>query len=212
MDQGLDEILQTSAARHNELCPRQVLGARMGLLAGQTLRIGLPRQDKRLLVIAETDGCLADGISAATGCWMGRRTLRVEDLGKIAATFVDTATDRALRIAPHPEARTQALAYAPEAPNRWTAQLLGYQRMPAEALLVFQWVTLATPIASIIGVGGRRVICQDCHEEIINQRETVRNGVILCRSCAGETYFRPVFTESTRPEAIPVAAELSRLA
>jgi formylmethanofuran dehydrogenase subunit E len=45
-----------------------------------------------LLTILETDGCAADGVSAATGCWVGRRTLRVEDFGKVAATFVDTQT------------------------------------------------------------------------------------------------------------------------
>ena len=44
-----------------------------------------------------TDGCLIDGIAVATGCWVGNRTLRVVDYGKSAATFVDTATQRAPR-------------------------------------------------------------------------------------------------------------------
>lgn len=208
MDRTLDQILQTSAAAHSELCPRQVLGVRMGLRAGEVLRLALPRPDKRLLVIAETDGCLADGISAATGCFVGRRTLRVEDLGKIAATFADTATDRCLRITAHPEARTRALAYAPEAPNRWTAQLLGYQRMPAEALLVTEWVTLSTPITTIVGEGGRRVICERCKEEIINQREVARNGEILCRVCAGDSYYRPFVIKDIPRELLSLAAGL----
>ena len=50
--QTLEQILQESSKRHEHLCARQVLGARMSLLAGEILEMGLPRADKRLLVIA----------------------------------------------------------------------------------------------------------------------------------------------------------------
>ena len=119
-------LLQASAARHQELCPRQVLGVRMGMLAGALLDLDLPQTDKRLLAIIETDGCATDGIAAATGCAVGRRTMRIEEFGKVAATFVDTATERAVRIVPRLEARALAREYAPEASSRWHAQLIGY--------------------------------------------------------------------------------------
>jgi len=96
----LSELLDASAALHQHLCPRQVLGVRLGMLAGQLFELDLPQTDKRLLAIVETDGCAADGIAVAAGCWVGRRTLRVEDYGKVAATFADTETGRTLRIAP----------------------------------------------------------------------------------------------------------------
>ena len=92
--------MDIASARHTHLCPRQVLGARIGLAGASALGLDLPRADKRLLVILETDGCFADGIDAATGCTVGHRTMRIEDYGKIAATFVDVETERALRIAP----------------------------------------------------------------------------------------------------------------
>jgi formylmethanofuran dehydrogenase subunit E len=69
------------------------------------LDLDLPQSDKRLLTIVETDGCFTSGLSVATNCWVGRRTMRVEDYGKVAATFVDTATDQAIRIAPSLTAR-----------------------------------------------------------------------------------------------------------
>ncbi len=97
---SLQELLQATAARHYHLCPRQVLGVRMGLLAAHTLHLDLPQTDKRLLTIVETDGCFTDGLAVATGCWVGRRTLRIEDYGKIAATFVDTLTEQAIRLTP----------------------------------------------------------------------------------------------------------------
>ncbi|NLE52215.1 MAG: formylmethanofuran dehydrogenase, partial [Chloroflexi bacterium] len=123
---ALQELLQVSAAFHQHLCPRQVLGVRMGVLAGRWLGLDVPRRDKRLLTFVETDGCAADGISAATGCWVGRRTLRVIDFGKVAATFVDTQTGCAVRIVPAPDSRTRAWAYAPDAQNTWQANLIGY--------------------------------------------------------------------------------------
>lgn len=185
----LHELLVASAANHARLCPRQVLGVRMGLFAGQLLQLDLPRSDKRLLTIAETDGCLVDGISAATHCAVGRRTLRIEDYGKVAATFVDTHTEQAIRISPCAEARSLAWEHAPQARNRWEAQLSGYQRMPDELLLSWQWVMLADSLHVILGQHGKPVICEVCREEIINQREVMIEGTALCRSCAGRAYY-----------------------
>jgi formylmethanofuran dehydrogenase subunit E len=185
----LPELLEASAALHRHLCPRQVLGVRMGMLAGEVLGLALPPTDKRLLVVAETDGCAVDGISVATNCWVGRRTLRLEDFGKVAATFIDRQTGRAVRIVPRPDCRERARAYAPEVVNKWEAQLLGYQRMPAEALLSIQAVQLKVPVAQWLSRPGVKAICDTCGEEIMNEREVVRDGQVLCRACAGESYY-----------------------
>jgi len=201
---SLEEMLQASAAHHRHLCPRQVLGVRMGLLAGRLLGLDLPRPDKRLLAIVETDGCVVDGIVAATGCEVGRRTLRVEDLGKVAATFVDTCDERAVRLAPRPDVRQLAYAYAPEARNKWEAQLLGYQRMPDEALFSWQPVALVTPLRALISRPGVRAHCQACGEEIINEREVRLGDRILCRSCAYGAYYMPSFTPLSLPVSFPL--------
>jgi formylmethanofuran dehydrogenase subunit E len=37
--QSLDLILQESSRRHKHICPRQVLGARMSLSAGEILQL-----------------------------------------------------------------------------------------------------------------------------------------------------------------------------
>jgi len=187
---SLDELLRASAAQHRHLCPRQVLGVRMGLLAGRLLGLEVPREDKRLLALVETDGCAADAIAVATGCRIDRRTLRVIDFGKVAATFVDIRTERALRVAPKPLIREQARVYAPEATNHWQAQLLGYQQMPEEELLLAQEVALVFSLEKLLSKAGHRVTCQACGEEIINEREVRQDGLILCRACAGQRYYR----------------------
>ena len=114
----LDLIPAESAKWHNHLCPRQVLGARMGLFGAELPGIDLPRNDKRLLAISETDGCAVDGLISATGCRVGKRTLRIRDFGKVAATFADTRTEETIRIIPKREARALAADYAPTAQNK----------------------------------------------------------------------------------------------
>ncbi|MBX3052620.1 MAG: TraR/DksA C4-type zinc finger protein [Caldilineaceae bacterium] len=188
---NLSAILAASSARHSHLCPRQVLGARMGLAGGRALDLDLPRTDKRLLVFVESDGCFADGVEVATGCTMGHRTLRLEDYGKIAAVFVDVKSERAVRVAPRLDVRDRAYAYAPGERRHYFAQLQAYQVMPDAELLVIQPVSLTTPVAQIVSRPIVRVDCERCGEEIINEREVWVGGQTLCRACAGSGYYSP---------------------
>jgi formylmethanofuran dehydrogenase subunit E len=210
-------FLNESAKQHRDhLCPRQVLGVRMGMYAGELLGLDLPQVDKRLFAFVETDGCLVDGISAATQCSLGHRTMHLLDYGKTAATFVDTSTHRAIRILPAPGSRTRALEYSLDAPDRWHAQLNAYQIMPTEELLHVQPVELTISLESIISRHGLRVVCEICGEDIINEREIKRNNQILCRSCGGDSYYEPILSAEFFAETstMPKTAEmnLSRVA
>ena len=180
------------SALHRHLCPRQVLGVRMALAAGETLGLTLPSADKRLLVFTESDGCFADGLMVASGCSMGHRTLRLADHGKIAATFADTRTQRAFRFVPRATIRQAALEYAPSASSRWHAQRDGYARMPAEQLFSVTAVCLLDDSASVLGTRSQPAICDDCGEEVINQRVTLSGGQTRCRACSGQAYFKPM--------------------
>ena len=192
----LAPLLAGSSAHHRHCCPRQVLGVRLALRGLRELgfvdeRYG-PRfsnHRKQLLTIVETDGCGADGIAVTADCHVGRRTLRVEDYGKVAATFVDRFSGRVVRVAPLPDVRQHVWEYAPDARSRWHAYLAAYQIMPDSQLLRVQSVELHRSLAEILSRPGVRVACDDCQEEIINEREVCRGGKILCRSCAGESYY-----------------------
>ncbi len=186
----LPDFLAASSALHKHLCPRQVLGVRTGMQIAALLGLDLPQADKRLFAFVETDGCFADGVSVATGCWLGRRTMRLMDYGKTAVTFVDTRTDEAFRVWPHPESRSRAGEYALDEQSRWHTMLEAYQVMPAEELLCWRQVELTVPMKQIISRPGVRVNCDVCGEEIINERELMRDGMTLCRACVGEAYYR----------------------
>lgn len=193
----LQSLLAESAARHQHLCPRQVLGARIGLcglraldLINYDLCLQFDNSNKRLLTIVETDGCATDGLAIAVDCSVGRRTLRVLDFGKVAATLIDIISGRAVRVVPSPFARDLAPIYAPEASSRWHAYRSAYQLIPDEELLVVQEVALIMPLAQILSKPDARTHCDRCGEEIINEREVCRAGQTLCRPCAGEAYYR----------------------
>ncbi|MCP4139145.1 MAG: formylmethanofuran dehydrogenase [Chloroflexi bacterium] len=202
----LEEILAESASRHKSLCPRQVLGSRVALAGSAAISMDVPRKDKRLLVIVETDGCFVSGIETVTGCGVNHRTLRVEDYGKIAATFINIKTGEAVRVAPRLDVRQRALDYAPDEKRRYYAMLKGYQDMPDEELLSIEEVVLTEPVESIISRAGVRVNCENCGEEIINEREITRDNRVLCRPCASPAYYKTVSIRS-----LPAAVSFSDL-
>ncbi len=186
---AIERACTESAAQHERLCPRQVLGVRMGLAVGNALDLPLPRADKRLLLFAETDGCVLDGIAAATGCTGGHRTMRVIDYGRVAVTGVDLETGLAVRVAPRAGVRELAWAYAADATSRYEAQLAGYQRVPEPLLLNATPVRIALDTEALLGRAGVRVECARCGEEVLNGRETRVLGEPVCPGCLGPAYY-----------------------
>lgn len=128
-------------------------------------------------------------IEAATGCSVGHRTLRVEDYGKVAATFIDTHRELAVRVVPRLDVREKAEIYQPDEKRRYYSQLGAYQVMPEE-LLSMRHVRLLTAVKDLVSRPGVRVNCTLRGEEIINQREVIRFGMTSCQPCAGSSYYR----------------------
>ena len=82
-----------------------------------------PRTEKRFLTIMETDGCGADGVAVASGCSAGKRTLRVVDHGKVAASLIEPLDGRSIRTSPSPRAREIAISLDLQAESPWHAYL-----------------------------------------------------------------------------------------
>lgn len=182
----IQQLLKISSRDHSHLCPRQILGVRIGLAGMSALGFSEPPDKKQLLVILETDGCFADGVIAATGCTVGHRTLRVEDYGKVAATFVDTITGSAIRVAPRLDIRELACSFAPEESRHYFAQMYAYQVMPEWEMLTMREVVLKKSIEKIVSRPGMRVNCDVCGEEIMNEREVHQHGLTLCLPCCAQ--------------------------
>jgi formylmethanofuran dehydrogenase subunit E len=57
-------------------------------------------------------------------------------------------------------------------------------------LFTIQEVVLDPSLAAIISRPGLRAKCSHCGEEINNERQVCVDGKTLCRTCAGERYYR----------------------
>jgi formylmethanofuran dehydrogenase subunit E len=164
----------------------------MALGALSWLGVDPEREPKRLLVYVEIDRCAADAIGVVTGCRLGKRTLKHVDYGKMAATFVDLKTRRAVRVAALESARALASAYAPAGLPRDEAQLIAYKAMPDEEVYGLQEVQVHISPYDLPGHALRRVVCARCGETINDCREVISGDEVLCRACAYGAYYEPV--------------------
>jgi formylmethanofuran dehydrogenase subunit E len=194
-------LLQTAAERHGHLCAGQVLGVRLSLCALNELGIDPEREPKRLIVFVEIDRCATDAITSVTGCSLGRRSLKYVDYGKMAATFVDTLTGRAVRVVALDSSRERVAAYAPPGLAPAAAQLAGYQVMPDSELFEIQEVRVPISKFDLPGHPLTRVACARCGEGVNDGREIVRAGETLCRACASHAYYE----RTTAPASLPIS-------
>jgi len=187
----LQQYLEDAAAAHGHLCAGQVLGVRMAMLGLKKLGLEDPqgKDRKRIVTFVEIDRCATDAVMVVTGCRLGKRALKFRDWGKVAATFVDVETGKAVRIAAKESSKALAKSMHPEIESKNQQQMLAYQEMPDEQLFQAQWVHVELPPEELPGYKGERIVCSRCGEGINFKREVLVNGRTLCRSCAGERYY-----------------------
>ena len=191
---SLDEYLADAAVAHGHLCAGQILGVRMAMFGLKTLGLDDPqgKDRKRIVTFVEIDRCATDAVMVVTGCRLGKRALKFRDWGKVAATFVDVETGRAVRVAAKEDSKTLARNLHPEISDKNQQQMLAYRELSDEQMFQAQWVRVPLPPEEFPGYKGERIVCERCGEGINFRREVRREGRILCRGCAGENYYEPL--------------------
>jgi len=191
---SLDEHLREAEQAHGHLCAGQVLGVRLAMLGLAKLGINDPngKDRKRLVTYVEIDRCATDAVAVVTGCRLGKRALKFRDWGKVAATFVDVSTGKAVRIAAKESSKVLARQLHPEINDKNSQQMLAYRELPDDDLFTTQWVKVNLSPEEFPGYKGERIVCDVCGEGINFRREVRRDGNLLCRSCAGERYYEPL--------------------
>ncbi|MFP5227180.1 MAG: FmdE family protein [Acidobacteriota bacterium] len=191
----IDELLRQAEVAHGHLCAGQVLGVRMAMLGCKRLGIAEPRgaDRKRLVTWIEIDRCATDAIGVVTGCRLGKRALKFRDWGKMAATFVDLASGRAIRIVALDSSKQRARELFPHIADKNKQQMRAYREMDDEELFGEQWVEVLLDPKEMPGYKGARVMCAACGEGINYERFVRRNGQTLCLPCAHpeQKYYRP---------------------
>ena len=188
----LHEYLELAAVAHGHICAGQVLGVRLAMLGLRELGIEDPVADrKRLVTFVEIDRCVTDAVALVANCRLGKRALKFRDWGKVAATFCDLQTGRAVRIAARESSKQAAKEMFPELP-REEGQQKAYAQLSDEVLFSKEWVKVEIHPEDLPGFKGPRVVCAQCGEGINFKREVLQNGRTLCRACAGEIYYSPL--------------------
>jgi formylmethanofuran dehydrogenase subunit E len=188
---SLDEYLDDAAQAHGHLCAGQVLGVRMAMLGLKQLGIEDPagKDRKRLVTYVEIDRCATDAVAVVTGCRLGKRALKFRDWGKVAATFVDLESGRAVRVVARESSKQIAQEMHPELASKNEQQMRAYREISDTDLFEIQNVRVKVLPEDLPGYRGARVVCAECGEGINFRREIVRDGRTLCRACAGERYW-----------------------
>ncbi len=190
---SLKEYLTLAGEQHGHMCPGQVLGVRMAMAGLRALGFDdAGSRRKRLVTYVEIDRCATDAVSLVTGCRLGRRTLKFLDYGKVAATFVDLETQRAVRVVARDDSREKARSMFPELGDAHRQQLEAYQVMEDGELFTLERVRVSPSALDLPGRARSRVTCEGCGEGVNDGRERRVEGRVLCRSCAGEKYYETV--------------------
>ncbi len=189
-----ENLLDESVKTHGHLCPGQVLGVRLSMLGLKQIGIDDPKgkERKKLIVYVEIDRCATDAIQSVTGCSLGKRSLKFLDFGKMAASFVNLETGKAVRILAKEDSKEKAKNYIPDIEDKYKRQLEAYKIMPDEELFEWTGVRIDIPGEDMPGRPTRRIKCQECGEHVQDNRDVSSDGRLLCKACADGAYYRAV--------------------
>jgi len=192
------KLLEESVKIHGHLCPGQVLGVKMSMLGLRKIGIEDPKgkDRKNLIVFIEMDRCATDAIQSVTGCSLGHRTMKFMDYGKMAATFLNLKSGKAVRIIAREDSREKAKNYFPDEEDKYKAQFKAYKIMTERELFNVMDVKVTIKPEDMPGRPLRRIKCEGCGEHIQDIREIHMAGKVLCKPCAGLGYYK-VFLKNT---------------
>ena len=194
-----EELLAGSVKVHGHLCAGQVLGVRMSMLGLREIGITDPKgkDRKNIIVFVEMDRCATDAVQSVTGCSLGHRTMKFRDYGKMAATFMNLETGKAVRVFAREDSRQKAKDHFPAIENKYAAQLEAYKIMTDDELFDVMEVAVNVAPEDMPGRPMSRVACDLCGEHVQDMREVHQDGKVLCIPCAGGGYYKIIDTSSS---------------
>ncbi len=195
MNEKFRNLLDKAVQFHGHLCGGQVIGVRMAMTGLRELGIVDPRSEegRDLVIFIEIDRCAADAIISVTGRTPGRRSIKLLDYGKMAATFVDTKSNRAVRVSVDGKSdkKVDELARSVFADKtEKQANIAALMEISENELFKIQEVFVALKPEDLPGKPLASTICEGCGEIVKDRREVESEGKTLCRPCAdGKKYY-----------------------
>lgn len=182
MDNHFEEDLEKARIFHGHLCGGIILGVRIARAGLNYLGIEEPAKNKDFIVFVEADRCLTDAVQSVTGCSLGKRRLKWIDYGKMGASFIDMNTQKGIRIVVKAEKR----------PSMDQDVLSFWKQYTDEQIFKFEPVKVDIPPEDLPGKPVKNVKCTVCGENVMDGREIVKDGEVLCKACANGAYYRKI--------------------
>ena len=184
-----ENCLNEAKAFHGDACAGTILGTRMAILGLNLIGIADPKgaDRKDLIVFVEMDRCASDAILAVTGCHPGKRSMKIFDYGKMAATFVNLKTGKAVRVWAKNKDGDQVMTREDVEKSPHTEE---YTMQPLEELFATSEVRVNLKPEDLPGRPLMIVTCATCKERVMDMRHVDLDGRTLCRACAAAgTYY-----------------------
>jgi formylmethanofuran dehydrogenase subunit E len=181
---NLKQCLNEAKAFHGHICGGITIGTRMSILGMKVIGIDDPKgKDKKdLMVFVEIDRCATDAILVVTGCHPGKRSMKILDYGKMAATFINLKTGKAVRIASKNDDGDKVVTKEMMEQNPHTVE--DFSGKTDEELFDVEEVKVTLKPEDLPGKPVRSVVCSACGERIMDAREVIKYGKSLCKPCA----------------------------
>lgn len=173
----LEILLDKCVAYHGHLCMGQVLGVK---IAVKGLELSAPQTYKDLIVIVENDRCIADAVQTVTGTRLGRRSFKLKDYGRMAATFLNTTRGMAYRVHTTFNGKVN-----PDNESEVRAVL----HLPDEKVVGWKEVITHLKDEEMPGLPKRVVTCIRCGEKVFDAKDTVTDEGPVCKSCIQGGYY-----------------------
>jgi formylmethanofuran dehydrogenase subunit E len=189
--EGFQKLLAEAVRFHGHLCGGQILGVRMAMAGLRALAIKDSRgeEGRDLVIFVEIDRCVTDAIISVTGRTPGKRSIKMMDYGKVAATFVETRTGRAVRVSVRGDSGARIKEIAKTFRSRHDekhADLEALKSITEGDLLRIEKVRVELRPEDLPGESLGEVKCQACGEMVRDMREVTLEGKVLCKPCARE--------------------------
>lgn len=177
---SFEQDLKKAHDFHGHICTGIIFGTRIARIGLNCLAIENPDENKDFIVFVEADRCIADAVSAVTGCTLGKRRLKWFDYGKMAATFIDMNSQKGIRI----------VTAASQQPPDDMDLVSFWSSIADEDLFITEEVTVSLCPEDLPGKPSRKVTCASCGESVMDGRDLLLNDKTLCKACAHGAYYQ----------------------
>ncbi|MFX1450091.1 MAG: FmdE family protein [Promethearchaeota archaeon] len=180
---------------HGHSCPGLLSGIIIGVIALKELS-AIRSVDEEIVTISEGQSCMVDALQIVLGTSLGKGNLILKDYGKTAATVFNRNTGKGIRLSfdfaqirntlgdLRENMKTMNAQERKEFLKRIIFKIL--ERPQSEYIKIEQIKMKIPPEAQIFNT----IICENCHEGVMETKIIKKDGKNLCISCAQGKYWQ----------------------